>query len=99
MRVFETIRTPQRQELLFKSKKSKTMKSWHLSGQAVDFVYFIDNKWNWDDINKYIKFADMVKEKFNEKLIWGGDWGWDMPHWELKNKIFIKKENHDPVDY
>ena len=40
----------------------------------------------WNDPIRFTELAIIVKSIANElcvKIIWGGDWGWDLAHWEL----------------
>lgn len=87
------LRTSERQNALFKAKKSKldgyTKKSYHQSGNAFDIYAFVDGKASWDKqhlttIARHIQ--KVAKENFNTNLVWGGDWkGFvDMPHFEIR---------------
>ena len=85
--ISEGLRTLERQQELFDSGKSQTMKSRHLTGHAVDIVIFIDGKANWD-FDKYKQVAEHIKSKAKELNIpieWGGDWTSfkDGPHFQL----------------
>lgn len=77
-RVFETLRTVERQEELVanKNKVTSTIHSKHIFGEAVDLVLYIDGKWSWKDKHlHYYKFLGaLVKEEMGDKVIWGGDW-------------------------
>lgn len=88
MEVFETKRTLERQEWLFKQGMSKTMNSRHLDGSAVDFVYCLDGKWSWDNsVLHYFDFlGKRVIELYGDRLEWGGSWLQfiDKPHFQLK---------------
>ena len=89
--ITEGLRTQARQKELFDSGKSRTMRSRHLIGHAVDIAIFIDGKANWDFKN-YQLVADHIKAvaKLNDvSIVWGGDWETfrDGPHFELdRNK-------------
>lgn len=54
-RIFETYRSPERQEECLANKTSKVgpWKSAHNWGFAADFVAFNDNKWSWDNNHDY----------------------------------------------
>lgn len=85
--ITEGLRTKERQQELFNSGKSQTMRSRHLTGHAVDIAVFIDGKPNWDFKN-YQLVADHIKAKAKElniPIVWGGDWTSfkDGPHFEL----------------
>ncbi len=74
--ITEGLRTKERQQELFNSGKSQTMRSRHLTGHAVDIAIFIDGKANWDFKNYQI-VADHIKAvaKMNDvPVVWGGDW-------------------------
>ena len=83
--VIEGTRTIQRQKYLKKTGKTKTIKSKHLDGLAVDIApYPID----WVNIERFIYLAGWVKgiaSQMNIDIRWGGDWDNDT---RLKNNIF-----------
>lgn len=66
---------------------SKTMKSRHLSGHAVDYVAVVGGKVSWN--YTYMKaIADAFKQAAKQlgiSIVWGGDWKnfKDTPHIEL----------------
>jgi len=86
-----TLRTKVEQKELVAQKKSKTMNSKHLSGNAFDFL-IIHNGKVVDDPNKYLPYG-LIGEKLG--LRWGGRFGddpttiniegWDAGHLELKD--------------
>ena len=85
--VLEGVRTLERQEQLVAAGASKTMKSRHLSGHAVDLGALVEGKVRWD-WPLYHKIAAAMKEAArleNVKLEWGGDWQSfpDGPHFQL----------------
>ncbi len=66
---------------------SRTMKSRHLVGCAVDFAVKHGNKILWTD-RLMCEVADAFKaaaEELGVPICWGGDWkgSWDKPHIEL----------------
>ena len=64
-------------------KKSKHQKKPDGYGYAVDAVPY---PINWDDKKKFKNLSAHIKataKKMGVKIVWGGDWGWDMPHYEL----------------
>lgn len=85
--ITEGLRTKERQQILFDTHKSQTMNSRHLTGKAVDFVVYFNNKVTWEE--KYYKqVADLCKQvskNLNIPIIWGGDWTTfkDLDHFEL----------------
>lgn len=88
--ITEGRRTRERQAQLVKRGKSKTMKSRHLTGHAIDFVAVIDGEISYDD--KHMRpIADAFKAAASElgiKITRGIDWGWDSPHIELDRRAF-----------
>ncbi|MBF1195409.1 MAG: M15 family peptidase, partial [Fusobacterium periodonticum] len=58
--ITEGIRTMKRQIELVAQGKSKTLKSYHLKGKAVDIAVWIDGKITWD-FKYYKEVADCIK--------------------------------------
>ncbi|WP_433943453.1 M15 family metallopeptidase [Paenibacillus sp. SN-8-1] len=86
--ITETIRTKEKQAEYVKNGSSQTMKSWHLVGQALDFVPVTVA--GWVDYNAYFR-PDIQKAIAEAKRLgfkWGGDWkgSWDKPHLEYQYK-------------
>lgn len=86
--IYETKRSAATQQKYFNSGASKTLNSYHLVGQALDFVP-VDNKGEclWDGygasaIKKAIAYAKSLG------FAWGGDWKdfIDKPHLEFRYK-------------
>ena len=91
--VTEGLRTRERQEQLVKAGASKTTRSRHLTGHAVDLAAMIDGeiRWDWplyDKLAKAMKTA--AAEELNVKIEWGGDWKTfkDGPHFQLPWKDY-----------
>ena len=87
--VTEGLRTEARQKQLVAAGASKTMKSKHLVGKAVDLAAVVDGQVRWD-WPLYIKIATAMKraaEIFNVKIVWGGDWITfkDGPHFQIED--------------
>ncbi len=85
--ITEGMRTMQRQEALLRDGKSKTLRSRHLTGHAVDVAACVDEKVSWD-WQHYDVIARAVKQAGAELGIpveWGGDWKSfkDGPHFQL----------------
>lgn len=85
--VIEGVRTLERQKELVASGASKTMRSRHLTGHAVDIVPLFEGKvsWRWPLI---YKVAEAMKEAARQEEVpieWGGDWVTfkDGPHYQL----------------
>ena len=86
--IYETIRDEQTQRKYVREGKSKTMKSYHLVGQALDFVPVNNNGealWNGYE-DKKIKQAINKAKRIG--FTWGGDWkGFiDKPHLQYEYK-------------
>jgi len=63
-----------------KNKITWTLRSNHLSGNAVDIIPVKDGKPDWNNQDEKI-----VKAMKSEGFIWGGDWATpDKPHFELR---------------
>lgn len=90
--VIEGMRTLERQKELVAKGASKTMKSRHLTGHAVDIAPYIGGEIRWD-WPLYDKLAPVVKQAAKDCGIiveWGGDWRSfrDGPHWQLPRKQY-----------
>jgi peptidoglycan L-alanyl-D-glutamate endopeptidase CwlK len=98
--VTEGLRTPERQAALVEVGASRTLKSRHLTGHAVDLAYWLDDgdgapeageiRWDWP---LYAQIAAAMKAAARAegvKLVWGGDWQSfrDGPHFELDRKAY-----------
>lgn len=86
--IYETIRTQSQQREYVKNGSSQTMRSYHLVGQALDFVP-VDSRGNclWDGYNKPL-IQKAVKKAKELGFKWGGDWTSfrDSPHLEYWHK-------------
>jgi len=90
--VIEGMRTLERQKELLKQGASKTLKSRHLTGHAVDIAPYIGGEIRWD-WPLYDKLAKTVKQSAIDcgiPIEWGGDWTSfkDGPHWQLPWKTY-----------
>ena len=86
--ISEGLRTVERQKELVAQKKSQTMKSRHLIGEAVDICVLLDGKANWD-FDNYRIVADVFKDcaaELGVKITWGGEWTTlkDGPHFQIE---------------
>ena len=91
--VIEGLRTKERQAQLVKQGASKTMKSRHLTGHAVDLVPIGPNGKAAFDWPLYHQLGPAVKsaaEAEGVALDWGGDWKSfkDGPHFELDRAVY-----------
>lgn len=91
--VVEGVRTLEKQKAYFAAGKSKTMKSRHLTGHAVDLAPMLDLdgdgalELSWERAHFY-PVADAMRAAASKEGVaieWGGDWQTfiDMPHWQL----------------
>lgn len=85
--VLDGVRTMARQRALVAQGKSKTFRSYHLYGLAVDLVPYIDGKYTWADDDAFTLIAEAMGEVISEydlPIEWGYEkWGWDKPHWQM----------------
>ena len=83
--VIEGLRTEEKQKQLVESGASKTMKSKHLEGRAVDLMAYIGGRGSWE-LNVYDEIADAMKEaaiKVDVAVRWGAAWTvTDIREWE-----------------
>lgn len=84
--VFETYRTFERQKWLKSNGKSKTLKSYHRLGLAVDFVFKTKSgNWTWRvSEDKWDRLAEILESNGFASL-WKRS-GWDGPHGEIRFK-------------
>lgn len=101
--VTEGLRTLERQKELVRIGASKTLKSRHLTGHAVDLVPFVDidkdgkveveEMYSWPLYHKLAPAIKAAALKEGVDVTWGGDWKKfrDGPHWELSWKKYPAK--------
>lgn len=86
--IYETIRTVEQQREYVRKGASQTMRSYHLVGQALDFVPIQSN--GTEDWNGYNKepWASAIRYAKQIGFEWGGDWkGFvDSPHLQYNYK-------------
>lgn len=85
--VIEGLRTLERQKELFAKGASKTLKSNHLIGRAVDVAALVDGKITWEE-KYYRQISTAFKQAAKDlgiSIRWGGDFKgfFDSPHFEL----------------
>jgi len=74
--VTEGLRTVERQKELVAKGASQTMKSKHITGNAVDLVAYVGPRISWE-MDLYFKIADAMQtaaEEFDVKIRWGAAW-------------------------
>lgn len=89
--VTEGLRDPVRQQALVKAGASRTLKSRHITGHAVDVAALVDGhvRWDWP---LYLRIAEAFKAAALSRgvaIVWGGDWKSfpDGPHFELDRRV------------
>ena len=90
--VTEGLRTVARQRQLFAAKATRTMKSRHIHGFAVDIAPVVGGKASYD-WPAYYPLARAIKAAAKAEKVplrWGGDWVSfkDGPHWELPSASY-----------
>lgn len=85
--VIEGVRTKKRQAELVAKGASRTMKSRHIGGFAVDIVPYVGGKvrWDWPLFDPIRDAMFHAAHELGIEIEWGGDWkGFpDGPHWQL----------------
>jgi peptidoglycan L-alanyl-D-glutamate endopeptidase CwlK len=85
--VIEGRRSVARQKELFAKGASKTMRSRHIHGFAVDIAPYVAGsiRWDWPLFDKIEEAMKKAAHLENVSITWGGDWKSfkDGPHWEL----------------
>jgi peptidoglycan L-alanyl-D-glutamate endopeptidase CwlK len=88
--ITEGLRTAERQRYLVKTGKSRTMKSYHLRGKAMDFVAMPGGKVSWDlkDYKTIVEKAFKPAAKalgLTDRIVYGVYWKSivDGPHIEI----------------
>ena len=85
--ITEGLRTKERQEQLVRAGASRTLKSRHLTGHAIDLAAKVGDEVRWD-WPLYHKLADAMQQAAavrGVEIEWGGDWKSfpDGPHFQL----------------
>jgi peptidoglycan L-alanyl-D-glutamate endopeptidase CwlK len=100
--VIEGLRTIERQRELVSQGASRTMNSRHLTGHAVDVwpidpvtqrrVHHADSKERdrllWVHLRRVAEVVKRTARDLGVHIDWGGDWGWDAPHFELNRASY-----------
>lgn len=86
--ITEGVRTLERQKELVKAGASRTLKSKHLEGKAIDVVAYVGGKvaWDWPLYEKIAKAFKQAADELDVKITWGGNWATfkDGPHFQLE---------------
>ncbi len=85
--VIEGLRTIERQRYLLSKGATQTLKSKHLTGDAVDIAPIVDGKasWDWKYYPLIEKAMKTAAHDLGVSIEWGGDWKSfkDGPHFQL----------------
>ena len=85
--VIEGLRSPERQRELVAAGASKTLRSRHLTGHAVDLCALVGGKarWDWPLYRRLARAMQAAATAGGVPLEWGGDWARfpDGPHFQL----------------
>ena len=85
--VTQGLRTIEEQRLLYKKGATRTLRSRHLTGHAVDLAASVQGlvRWDWPLYAKLAKAMKDAARKEKVPLEWGGDWKTfkDGPHFQL----------------
>jgi peptidoglycan L-alanyl-D-glutamate endopeptidase CwlK len=88
-KVIDGVRTQTRQQELFNQGKSRTLKSKHIVGKAVDVVALINGKtdWSWKYYEIIAETMKQAAKDLDTPIEWGGDWATfrDGVHFQLKD--------------
>lgn len=96
--VVEGLRTLERQRQYVRQGASKTMRSRHLTGHAVDVAPWTGPDFDWDNTARYRqiwKAFEAASKELGVPVEWGGNWkgAWDMPHMQLPWKRYPAGSN------
>lgn len=99
--ITEGVRTIERQRLLLKKGATRTLRSRHLTGHAIDVVAYVGNRISWE-FPLYYEISQAFKQAARELGIpieWGGDWRSikDGPHFQLPWRTHPASATRRPV--
>lgn len=90
--IIEGVRSAARQQQLVAQGASKTMRSRHITGHAVDIAPVINGevRWDWPLFHKLAPAVKQAAKEVGVPVEWGGDWlrFKDGPHWQLPWKQY-----------
>lgn len=90
--VTEGLRTIERQRELVAKGASRTLKSRHLTGHAVDLAAKVGGevRWDWPLYAKLNDAMARAARELNVPIVWGGSWKTfkDGPHFELDRRSY-----------
>ncbi|HEY3494163.1 MAG TPA: M15 family metallopeptidase, partial [Polyangiaceae bacterium] len=78
--VHEGLRTLERQKKLVASGASRTLDSYHLTGDAVDLVPYVDGELRWEHplCNQVAQAMHEACTRLHERLVWGRVWDMEL---------------------
>lgn len=90
--ITEGVRRPERQVALVAAGASRTLKSRHLTGHAIDVAALVDGqvRWDWPLYGRIAQAFKAAAAELKVPIVWGGDWRTlrDGPHFELDRRAF-----------
>lgn len=90
--VLEGMRTLATQKKYLAQGATRTLRSRHLTGHAVDIAPWIGGKvrWDWPLYYRLEKIVKQAAKDVGVTVEWGGDWRTfkDGPHWQLPWKLY-----------
>ena len=85
--VTEGLRTREKQIELVRAGASRTTRSRHLTGHAIDIAAWVAGgvRWDWPLYEELSRAFKQAASELGVPLVWGGDWKTfrDGPHYEL----------------
>ena len=85
--VTEGLRTREKQIELVRAGASRTTRSRHLTGHAIDIAACVagEVRWDWPLYEELSRAFKQAAAELNVPIVWGGDWKTfrDGPHYEL----------------
>lgn len=99
--VVEGLRTIEMQRRYVRTGASRTMKSRHLTGHAVDVAPWDGPDFDWENKPRYRQIwaaFEAASKELGVPVEWGGNWpgGWDSPHMQLPWKQYPANSNTKP---
>ena len=90
--VTQGLRTLAEQRLLYKKGATRTLRSRHITGHAVDLAPMVGDqvRWDWPLFNKLAATVKKAARTEKVPIEWGGDWisFKDGPHFQLPRKTY-----------
>lgn len=90
--ITEGLRSPARQAALIRAGASRTLRSRHLTGHAVDVAALVEGRilWDWPLYPRLAEAFKVAAAELDTPIVWGGDWASlrDGLHFELDRRIF-----------